>query len=111
MSYKPKPYDPEKYTDPDYHPSHLYRYKREMWERFPDNLVEPLEFDERGPMPPTVPDIDLREHSAMCSCVPCKQGYVIEVKRRWSKLKARRQEPARLAMRQMRSGSVSPPEA
>ena len=107
-SYRPQPYDPTKYLGTDYHPSHEYRYKKEMRQRFPDNLVEPLPVDERGPVPPTVPDIDLREHPAVCGCTPCQAPYVIEVKKRWHRILATRQEPARVAKCQTRNGSGSP---
>ena len=82
MSYKAQPYDPARHMGVDYHPRYEYRYKREMRERFPDNLVPPLPLQDRGPMPITVPDIELRDHKMLCECDPCKADYVLELKRR-----------------------------
>ena len=105
MSYKAQPYDPSRHMGPDYHPSWEYRYKAEMRERFPENLVEPLPLAERGPMPFTMPDHDIREHRALCECEGCRAPYTAELKTRWTRTQTRAQQPRRV---QMRKGSSLP---
>lgn len=99
MSYKAQPYDPARHMGVDYHPSFNYRYKTEMRERFPDNLVEPLPRNLRGPMPITVPDHDLREHRALCTCEPCKGDYVPALKLRWYRTRRLAAQPRRQTLR------------
>ena len=81
LAYDTKPYNPEAYGDPDYHPSHDSTYKRAMRERFPQNTVRALPWSERGPLPPTVPDQVIRSHKLLCECEPCRADYVGELKR------------------------------
>lgn len=104
MTYKAQPYDPARHMGPDYHPSWEYRYKQAMREKFPENLVEPLPLEERGPMPYTAPDHDIREHRALCECDPCQAPYVLALKKRWTRTQRNAAQP----MRQTRRGSSSP---
>lgn len=84
---------------PDYHPSWEYRYKAEMRKRFPENLVEPLPLGQRGPMPYTMPDSDLREHRALCECAGCKAPYTVELKKSWTRTRTLALQPRRQTRR------------
>lgn len=100
--YVPKPYDPAAYLDngdrpgwTDYHPTYHRKSRDIMHERFPINLVQPLPLDERGEMPPTVPDMDIIDlHDTgfehLLTCDLCMQPWVVDVKRAWRRRRLRR---------------------
>lgn len=95
-SYQPKAYDPTAYLNNgdregwvDYHPTYRRKSRDVMNKRFPINLIEPIALEARGPVPPTVPDMDIIDFHAGIQhelrCMLCLEPWVIEVKRRWRK--------------------------
>lgn len=87
------PYDPAAYMrrpHSHYHPSHHRKSRDEMVERFPENLIKPLPLEERGEMPPSIPDMDIQDlhyaqgHS-LTNCEVCAQPWVMDVMKAFTK--------------------------